>query len=399
MFFGWRVVAGSFLSMMMIMGFFTYSVSLLVTPVRDEFGVGLEQVMYSLTLATLFGVFASPFFGVMIDRFPVRLMMTLGCAVMAAGLWLLARVETILAFNLVFALTMALVNNLAGSMASSAAVSRWFTNSRGKALGIAAMGTSIGGILLPALITWWMELSGWRGALDYLALTALLLITPLVWVNVRGKPADIGMLAEGAEEDAQSADSAVGSGMSMAQILRLPAFWYIGLSMGLLFAAYSAILANLSPYATRLGASEVQASGLIMTLALAGLIGKLLFGMAADRISHRLGLWLAQGLLISAFTLMTLEPPYLVMLLAAICLGLSTGGMLPVWNSMVATTFGVASFGRAMGAMGPIITLLVMPGFALVGRLFDYSGSYTLSLLIFIGTTLIAGALLLPLRR
>ena len=42
MFFGWRVVAGSFVAMMLVLGFFTYSFSLFVTPLREEFGVGLE---------------------------------------------------------------------------------------------------------------------------------------------------------------------------------------------------------------------------------------------------------------------------------------------------------------------------------------------------------------------
>jgi hypothetical protein len=38
-FFGWYVVAGTFFSQMVVIGFFTYSVSLLLPLVREEFGV------------------------------------------------------------------------------------------------------------------------------------------------------------------------------------------------------------------------------------------------------------------------------------------------------------------------------------------------------------------------
>ena len=56
MFFGWYVVGGGFLAQLLVVGFFTYAVSLLVVPVREEFGVSLEQVMYSLTVGTFAGL-------------------------------------------------------------------------------------------------------------------------------------------------------------------------------------------------------------------------------------------------------------------------------------------------------------------------------------------------------
>jgi len=71
MFYGWRVVGGVFISQMFVVGFFTYAASLLVAPVRGEFGASLEQVMYGLTAGTFFGLFLTPVVGVMIDRYPV----------------------------------------------------------------------------------------------------------------------------------------------------------------------------------------------------------------------------------------------------------------------------------------------------------------------------------------
>ena len=65
---------------------------------------------------------------------------------------------------------------------------------------------------------------------------------------------------------------------------------------------------------------------------------------------------------------------------------------------MMAMVFGVDSFGRAMGAMAPLITLFVMPAYVLVGRLHDLQGDYTGSLLVFIVLIVLAILLLAPVR-
>lgn len=251
---GWRVVGGAFTAQMFVIGFFTYAVSLLVAPVREEFGVSLEQVMYSLTVGTI---------------------------LYALGLLALANCTSIWQYIVVFGLTMALANAFACALTSSAVISRWFTRRRGMALGIAA-------------------------------------------------------------------------------IARNPNFWLIGMSLGLLFASYTATLSNLSSYAINLGQSEERASTLIMAVAIFGLIGKLLFGMAADRISLKVSLGIAQGMVIAALLLLSAQPGY--------------------------------------GLMGPVITLSVMPSFPIMGGLFDATGSYTSALYLFAAAVALGAALLIPLR-
>lgn len=86
MFFGWYVVAGTFVAQMFVIGFFAYSVSLLVPMVREEFGVSLEQVMYSLTAGTAAGMVMMPLAGVMLDRYPIRWIMAGGTLLFAGGL-------------------------------------------------------------------------------------------------------------------------------------------------------------------------------------------------------------------------------------------------------------------------------------------------------------------------
>lgn len=400
MFYGWRVVAGAFTGMMLANGFFSYAFTILVDPIRAEFGASLEQVMYSLTIGTVFGLIVSPITGVLIDRYSVRALMTLGSLMVAAGFYLTSIATSITFFNLSIGLTMAMAMTYTGSMAGSAAVARWFTRSLGKAMGIAAMGTSMGGIVIPALLTYWLNSDGWRGALQNISLVTLLLVTPILWFSIRSRPADVGLQPE-AEAEATAATTEYKENtvsLDMSQIVRMREFWFLGLSMGLVFSSFASMLANLAPYATRLGISEADVSSMIALLAFGGLAGKLAFGMAADRINLKVGLWIAHALLGTAFVILIFEPPFALLLVASFSFGLSTGGLLPVWNAMVAKVFGVDSFGRAMGVMGPIITLNIIPAYIIVGRLFDSTGSYTAGLILFSFVIGLAAIMIVPLR-
>jgi MFS family permease len=393
---GWRVVGGTFTAQMFVIGFFTYAVSLLVPAVQAEFGVSLEQVMYSLTAGTIVGLLLQPIAGILVDRVSVRWIMVAGTLLYALGLFGLAQSSSIWQYIVLFGLTMSAANAFCAALTSSAVISRWFTRRRGMALGIAAVGTSVGGVIIPALISYWLSTHGWRTALELLALSVVLIMLPIVLFNIKDRPSSEEDLDKA--DQGQEAASAPHPELGMADIARNPRFWLIGLSLGMLFASYTATLSNLTPYALNVGQSEERASTLIMTVAIFGLLGKLLFGMAADRISLKMGLWIAQGMVVLALLLLASQPGYGLMLAATSLLGLAAGGMLPVWGAMMAQAFGLASYGRAMGLMGPLITLCVMPSFPVMGRLVDASGSYTGALYLFSAIVALAAVLLLPLR-
>ena len=230
----------------------------------------------------------------------------------------------------------------------------------------------------------------------YLFVMLLFIVFPFLVLTIRGKPSDVGLQPEGWKP---GADVPIGiPELTMKDIIRHPGYWQIGLSVGLLLSVYIAILANLAPYATSLGVSTAQASTLIMTVAIMGLLGKLVFGMAADKVNLKIGLGAAIALLIIALLLMASEPGYSLMLFAVGLLGLASGGMLPVWGLIMAKVFGLVSYGRAMGLMGPLISLLVMPGFTISGRLYDATGSYQLCLLVFAAVLVLGALALVPLK-
>jgi len=398
MFFGWYVVGGTFVAQLFLIGFFTYSVSLLVAPVQAEFGVGLQEVMYSLSLGTLFALIAMPVGGVLIDRYSTRWVMSVGAILVAVGMYILSGVTSITQYIVLFGLTMALGNALVGSQSSTTTISRWFTTSRGRALGISALGTSVGGIVVPLLMAYGIEHFGWRTTLEYFSYSVALIALPIVALTVRGTPAEAGLEIEDAHLQASAgANPAIGA-LTTKDIISNSAYWLIGIPLSLLFCVYTSVLSNLTPYATALGHSTEAAGQLITVIAIGGIVGKIAFGFAADKMNLKVGLWLAIALVIIGFLILATEPSYSLMLVASALLGLAAGGQLPVWGAMMARAFGLVSYGRAMGLMSPMISLIVMPGFIVAGKLVDMTGNYVLLLNVFCAVLVAAAIVLAPLK-
>ena len=386
MYYGWYVVGGALLSQVAMVGFFTYVFSLLVLPLQADFGASRTEVMYSMSLSTILGLFVAPAVGFMADKYPIRWLMSAGAVIFGAGLYMLSMTQTLVQFTLLFGLVMAVSNQLLGPICGTATITRWFTDNRGKALGLSATGSSFGGMLLPVLFVSWLGENGdWRGALQNLSYGVILILLPYLVLVMRDAESQSASEASAAEPnaDAPAQTGVVSNDYSLKDIVKHPAYWIIGVSIALLFSTYSALLANLTPYISGQGLDKGIAAQTIMILAISGLIGKLLFGYAADKISLRLALTITQGAVITGLVLLAIEPSYPVIAVAIIITGLSTGGMLPVWSALLAAIFGTASYGRVMGLMMPLIVLIVMPGYSLAGYLFDLSGSYSLCFYIF----------------
>lgn len=408
MFYGWVVVAGVFVAQFFMVGFFSYGFALLVDPVQREFGASVTEVQIGLSAGSIVGAVAAPILGPLADRWSARGMIIIGSVLLVVSLLLMSIASSVAMFAVIMATGICFANLLLGPITGSTLVSRWFEATRGRALGVAATGTSIGGALLPILLGAWITSVGWRGALQSLAACVLLIVVPLLVFGIRDDPADMGLAPDGA---APATDASFGSPggatagprpaaetFTTGDVVRTPAYWLIGCTLGLLFTAYVGVLSNLHKYATALGVGVDAASLLISVIAAAGFVGKLIFGWAADRISLRVGLWIAQALAALGIAVFSLEPGYTAMLVASTCMGLAAGGMLPVWGAMVAAAFGVASYGRVMGLIMPVISVFTFPGPLIAGMSMDRTGSYQLAMRGFVVAIGVSAALLLALR-
>lgn len=398
--YGWRIVGTVFVAQLFMVGFFTYSYPLLVVPIEKEFGSGMEKISYALIVSSLIGITLPLVVGPLVDRWSARFLMMIGAVCLTLGLVGLSMAQNVYQFIVCVGLLMGSGNILLGPIAGQAVISRWFTSSRGRALGLAAIGTSLGGMLLPRLMAWGIEEIGWRTTLQLVAGLVLIIVWPLLLFVFRDHPSDLGLEPEGGGSAAAAAPAPVGSSLD---ILRMRAFWALSSCLALFLAAYSATLANLGKFAEGLGVDGTSQADLMTVLAFSGLLGKLAFGFLADRLPLKLSLWAAIGLAAIAIGSFSLEPNYPALLVCSSIMGLATGGILPVWGAMVGTVFGVANFGRTMGLQGPTIALVAIPTFWMAGWIYDHprpgeDPSFALAFQIFVGMLCLSAASLTALR-
>lgn len=395
MFYGWLLVGVAFLVLMVSSGSIMYSYSVVAVPLGAAFDASRMTMMLGITGMTLAGGLLSPFMGSLIDRWSLRLMMFLGAAGLALAYILLSFTTASWQVPIIYAALMMLGINLLGPLTTSTLLARWFTRRRGMALGIAAVGTSVGGFVFPPLVQWLIDSFEWRSALRILGAGSLLLTLPAIWL-VANRPADRGLHPDG---DAPPPSSGpLPPPLSTAALLRERNFWLVAISISLLFGVYSALLANLVPFALDAGATADRAAFLISAMALAGIAGKLGFGAIADRVDLRAGLAASMALVIVGVVFYVVGDSYSMLLFGSLSLGLAAGGMLPVWGALLAVLFGAANYGRVMGMMNPVIMPMTLLGPPLAGLVHDTTGSYTGAFLGFV-VALLAGLVLLPMIR
>jgi MFS family permease len=152
----------------------------------------------------------------------------------------------------------------------------------------------------------------------------------------------------------------------------------------MLAGAYNAVLSNLMPLVMSYEISSQDGALLISIMAAFGIAGKLIFGAVADHIDMRYGLALAVVLVMSGLGIFISGDHYRYFLVASAVLGLSAGGILPIWGAMLASLFGSDNYGRVMGFMSPLVSLGVVLAVPLTGLLFDQTGGYTVPFSLFI---------------
>ena len=365
-YYGWNVVALTLVLQAVSVGIPFYSFALFVVPWLEAFAVDRAQVMFAIFLAQLALGAVSPMCGRLLDRFPVRLLVVVGCVSLAGSLLMMSIATAFWQVVVAYATLMPLGMAFAGSMASQALVTRWFTGRRGVAMGISAMGTSLGGFAFPLLIAPLISNVGWEDTLVVLAaLTVALTVPAALLVLRRSPPGDASRVAGGS----------LPRQWSTREVLSTRTFWIPVVALVPVNAAFGGVQFSLGAYVFDLGLDQGVAATLIAITAVSNLVGKFVFGSLGDRVDHRVLFWGMGACLAVALIFYILAPGFPALAVAAALQGLSTGGVLPLMGLIYAGRFGASSFGRVMGLVVLFLTAGSV-GSVYSGWIFDLTGSY-----------------------
>jgi MFS family permease len=382
-FFGWRMVAVAFFVDFIAVGFFFYSYSVFFKSIAAEFGDSRLGVSIGISVTQGVGALLAPFIGRALDRFPHKRIMAAGAVSMGTGFLLLGLVQTPLQFYLVLGVFIGFGAGAMGQLATSKLVSNWFVLKRGTALGIAATGISVSGVLMPATTAWLIGEFGWRNGFVAYGVITLVIVVPLILRLVVSRPEDLGLLPDGATEAATLPPPK--PALRTSEYIRNSNFWYLLITNGLLFCIQSATLIHMVPQLTDRGIDLISASVIASSTALFGVMGKLIYGALVDRWDVRWALWLAIAFQVAGQLFMLFGNGYSGFLIGASLFGFGMGGIVPMQGAVVGAAFGRESFGRVLGAMRPPMAIIHLLGVPFAGWVYDSTGSYEPAFLTFLG--------------
>ena len=381
-FYGWIMVAVAFAADFFAVGFFFYSFAVFLKPLTASLGASRGDVSTALALALVASSVFAPLLGRALDRNRIRAVMIGGVLCTAAGYTVASQVTSILGLCLVFGSLIGTGVLAMGGLSAATLVANWFVARRGTALGVATIGISLSGLIMPPIATALIGWIGWRGSYGVYAVVSLLLLVPIALLVVN-RPEELGLAPDGGTPPPETArPPAVDRPHRSGDILRNRDFWVLSLSFSLSFFATSAVLSQLVAHATDLGISDYHAALCLSWAAGFAVIAKFSFGYLSDRLDPRLSVALCFGTqLLGVVGIGQSTGPFHLFASSAV-FGFGMGGLVPLQGALTGRIFGRFAYGRAAGWMRPVQTPLQAVGPPLAGGIFDATQSYQLAFLI-----------------
>ena len=369
--YAWLMVAVTFCTQFLCMGFTFYSFGVMLKPLTEEFGSSRFGVTLLPLAMSLAGAVLAPIMGRWIARGSIRNIMTLGCFATAVGFLLGSRTTQLWQLGLIFGTLLTFGVATMGHLVSQSLVVNWFDEKRAMALGISLMGVSLSGMLMAHVTTRLLAVGGWRWAFELFGWVNLC-AAPAVWFLVVGRPEErTGGPVSGRAGGHQAAGLA-----TVGAALREPNLWIIAISTGLCFMGTTAILTHAIAFATDAGVPPARAAWVLSALAGGAAAGKLLFGWLAQRLGERAAFCVSLSMQIAGILGLLSSGSFAQLLVVGTFLGLGLGGVTPLASSLLARAFGRDAFGPMLGLMMPILTPFQSLGPPLAGWVFDVTGSY-----------------------
>jgi len=397
LYYGWKMVAACFVVASMAWSFGLFGASVYLPVISRSHGWPISLISSAVTCFYLVSALSAVFVGSSINRFGPRPIMLGGTLAMAAGVAAMGQVREPWQVYITF-LTLGLGWASLSSTAISTALAPWFDKHQGRAISTALMGASVGGIVgVPALL-FTIEQAGFATAVAGAGVLCLVILLPLV-LTLRARPADLGLLPDGASQAQSMSSSRSEPTWTRRAAARTKMFRSVAVAFGLAFLVQVGFLTHhvafLSPRLGDRGASLTVSATAIMAF-----LGRIVLARYVDRLAPRqvaCGVFCLGAAALGILSVAASSAVALV--IASLAYGLTVGNVTTLPSIIVRREFGAVSFGAVYGLVAMIIGLSTAIGPSFYGVLFDLSGSYRLPMLMAAALNCAAAGIILAWQR
>ncbi|KUZ27536.1 hypothetical protein WT12_14385 [Burkholderia territorii] len=344
-----------------------FSLPVFLRAIARDTGWSMTGISAAMTLGFIAMAFASIGWGSLSDRIGTRAVVVTGAVLLSASLALASRAPSLLAFQLIFGLA------VGGATAAvfapmMACVTGWFDTHRSLAVSLVSAGMGMAPMTMSPLAAWLVSGHGWRTSMLLIAALAAAVMIPASLL-VRRAPA----------LDAPPAGPAPAGGpapLSVGGALRSPQFIVLLLTNFFCCATHSGPIFHTVSYAVTCGIPLIVAVSIYSVEGLAGMGGRIAFGLLGDRLGAKR--MLVAGLLAQAlgalgyYFVRTLDGFYAV----ATLFGFIYAGVMPLYAVLARENFPLRMMGTVIGGCAMAGSLGMAAGPVAGGLIVDALGGY-----------------------
>jgi MFS family permease len=374
-FYGWRVVQGSLVVAFIAWAFALYGPGVYIHALSQQHGWPVGTISAALTVSFLVNAVSIGFVGAIIGRYGPRFIMAAGALIMAAGLAAIGQITEPWQAFVAFAV-MGLGWSCLSTIAISSTVSPWFERLQGRAISIALLGASLGGMFGVPIALFFVAQLGLAHAMIAIACVVVAVVVPISLGVLKRHPSDLGLYPDGQPPAPVAAQGAARiwprrDALQTFALRSVIITFGLALMVQLGFLSQQVKLLQDALSATQTGAT-VLASGSLAFL------GRIVLARLADHVNIRntaaaVLIMAALGLAVAASAT---TPTQLV--IGTLIFGFNVGNLTTLPALIVRREFGAASFGRIFGVTGTFMQTLSAMGPAVFGLLHDLTGRYGL---------------------
>lgn len=389
-FYGWFIVAAAFSIMAIGWGGVYNCSSIFIQPITKELGFTRSAFNVTMTIRAVCQMGTALLIGKIYRRFDMMRVMKVSSVILVISFAMYSTASTLLMFYLITVIV-SISLSLISILPLAVILSNWFEKGRGSALGLAFMGSGVGGMILSSLSGIWIQSFGWRVAYQFLAILMLVIIVPSVFLILKVHPSEIGLSAYGVtQENAAGFKDQGREGLTLRQAMQSVRFWAINISSVFLYIAVNSLMMNVAPHLTDIGYSITFSANIVALIMGSLAVGKFLFGKLYDRFSLKTTILCSCLSTFLALSGLVYAQNYIGLVFLVVFVGVGSAYATIANSVLTIELFGkkdynsIYGFLTAFGSIGSVI------GPILTGLLYDASGSYILIYAVSIVLTVIA---------
>jgi MFS family permease len=346
-----------------------FSLPVFLRSIAQDTGWSITGVSSAMTIAFVTMAVGSIAWGSLSDRLGPRIVVLAGSILLAAGLALASRTRSLLAFQLLFGL-------LIGGSTSAifapmmACVTGWFETRRSLAVSLVSAGMGMAPMTMSPLAAWLVTHQSWRASMLVIAALVAAVMIPVSFLVRRPPALESHSAAKAAQPDSAPA-------MSRGQALRSPQFLILMITNFFCCAAHSGPIFHTVSYAVTCGIPLMLAVSIYSVEGLAGLGGRVAFGLLGDRFGAKRVLVI--GLLVQAFGTLAylLARELATFYTVAAMFGFIYAGVMPLYSVIARENFPLPMMGMVIGGMAMAGGLGMSTGPVVGGMIYDAYDSYS----------------------